>query len=154
MAPSVVVLAAGMPAVVAPSVVVLAAVALAVVAQSVVMLAVVVPAVVAPSVVVLAAVVPAASGRCPVPPSDVAPQRLAQVTEGPAQGRGLAGVELELAGMAAGRVASGNAIGCSSSPLVASLACRCPVVAAQLSRGPAAMRRDAPRSPRWHCCVG
>ena len=60
------------------------------------------------------------------------------VTEGPAQGRGLAGVELELAGMAAGRVASGNAIGCSSTrPWL-----RCSPVDAKLSRGPAAMRRD------------
>ena len=93
------------------SVAALAALTTVVVAPSVVALAALTTAVVAPSVVVLAAVVPVASGRCPVPASDAAPHRLAPSSK--VQGRGGAGVEL--AGMAAGRVVSGNAIGCSSS---------------------------------------
>ena len=62
---------------------VLAAVVPAVVAPSVVMLAAVVPVVVAPSVLMLAVVVPAASGRCPVPESDAAPQWLAPSSKVP-----------------------------------------------------------------------
>ena len=134
-APSVVVL----PAVVAPSVVVLAAVVPAVVAPSVVMLAAVVPAEVAPSVVMLAVVVPAASGRCPVPASDAAPQRLAPSSKGRGRSRTCRH------GCRQSGIGQRHRL-LVLSPLVASLACRCQV-------DPCA-GRDAPRSPWWHCCVG
>ena len=101
---------------------------------AVVVLAALTTAVVALAVLVLAAAVPAVSGRCPVPASDAAPQRQASVIKSPTQGRGRSST------CRPGCRQSG--IGQCHRLLVLSPWLRRSPVAAQLSRGPAAMRRD------------